>query len=95
MMAIFRNQPWAIELIDEIIEVVTGFQNDVSASAPVASAWTTLGPVRFANERDGALSSVPGPRVDLDFVDKHPGKKLMLKWKFETHEIQRSQVQGM
>jgi hypothetical protein len=84
MAAIFRNQPRLVKLVDEVVKVVTRFENDITPAPAVAAARAALGAVRFSEERHRSFAAVPRTRVNLDLVDEHVGSKLAEKSRMNT-----------
>lgn len=70
----FGDEAGLVELIDEVVEVVIGLEDDVATPAAVPAAGAALGAEGFAEECDGTFAAVTGTRVDLDFVNKHGAK---------------------
>ena len=58
VFAVGREQARDVILLDEIVEVVVGLENDAAAAAAVAAAGAALGHERFAVKGDGALAAV-------------------------------------
>lgn len=48
-----------------------GLQDDVSATASIASAGSTLGHVFLALKGDATFAAVTRPRVDFYFINEH------------------------
>jgi len=65
------NEARHIILLDEIVQVVVGLEDDAAAAPPVAAARAALGDVSFTMERDGTLAAVPRLRVNFYFVNEH------------------------
>jgi hypothetical protein len=64
-----------IELLDQVVQVVTRLDDHVAAAAAIASIRPALGTKRFATKRNAAPASVAGARIDPDFVNKHAGQQ--------------------
>jgi hypothetical protein len=60
---------------DEIVEIVVGFENNITAAAAVATAGTAFRAIRLAEERHASLTAVSGAGEHFDFVDEHKNKK--------------------
>jgi hypothetical protein len=71
MITILGDEPRAVKLIDEIIKIMAGFEDDVATASAIATRWTAFGPIGFANECDRAFAAVPGARVNFDLIDEH------------------------
>jgi len=67
----FGDQPGLVELVDEIVEIVAGLEDDVPTLAAIAAAGTAFGTVGLTMEGDASLSSMTSPGEDLDFINKH------------------------
>jgi hypothetical protein len=70
-LPVLRDQAGLIVLCDEIIEVMVGFQNDVSAAPPVSSARPALGPILLTLKGDAPLPAVPRARINFDLIHEH------------------------
>ncbi len=79
VMTVFREQPWDVILLEEVVQVVVGLQNHAAAAAAVAAARSALGHERFAVKGDGSLAAVAGAGVDFNFVNEHEGG-LIVNW---------------
>jgi hypothetical protein len=60
-----------IELVDEIVEVVAGLEDDVPTLAAIAAAGAAFGTVGLTMEGDASLSSMASSGKDLDLINKH------------------------
>ena len=69
-LAVRGEETRHVILLDEVVQVVVGLQNDAAAATAVAAAGAALGHERFAMERDAAFAAVAGFRVNFDFVYK-------------------------
>jgi hypothetical protein len=74
VFAVFGDQPWLIELSDQVVEVVIGLEYNVSAPSPVAAGRAALGSKRLPQKRNATTTSVAGAREDLDFINEHKNK---------------------
>jgi hypothetical protein len=71
VVAVLGEKTGLVELIDEIVEVVAGLENDVAAAPAIAAAGAALGPIRFALKGDCTFAAVSRSRVNFDLIDKH------------------------
>jgi hypothetical protein len=62
-----------IELVDEIVEVVAGLEDDVPTLAAVAAAGAAFGTIGLTMKGNASLSSMTSPGEDLDLINKHVG----------------------
>jgi hypothetical protein len=69
--AVFREETRLIELVDEVVEVVVGLEDDIPSATAVTAAGSSLGTVRLPEEGDATFAAMPGAGVNLDLVDKH------------------------
>src|SRR5882724_7462546 len=67
----FGDEARDVILLDEIVEVVVGLEDDAAAASAVATAGAALGDVSLAMERDTAFAAVAGLGVNFNFVDEH------------------------
>ncbi len=70
-LAMLGEESGLVELGDEVVEVVVGLEDDITAAAAVAAVGAALGAVGLAAEGDAALTAVAGAGEDLDLVDEH------------------------
>jgi hypothetical protein len=71
LLAFLGDETWLVVLIDQVIEIVIGFENDVATTAAVAAAGPAFGPVGLTMKGHGAFPTVAGLRINLDLVDEH------------------------
>jgi hypothetical protein len=50
---------------------VVRFQNNVPTPASIPAAWPAFGPILFPLKSDAPRATMPGARVNLDFVNEH------------------------
>src|SRR4029079_12938123 len=77
LFPILGDQTGLVKLLDQVVEVVAGFQDDAAPAAAVAPARTALGHKILAMKRDCAFASVPRPGVNFYLVDEHLCLKLI------------------
>ncbi len=73
-LAILGDEAGLIILGDKIVQVVVGFEDDVSTAPAISPARAALRPVLFALKSDAALPTMPGAGVDANLINKHPNK---------------------
>lgn len=64
-----------VVLIDQVVQVVVGLQDDIAASAAVAATGTTLGSIGLAVECDASLSAMAGAGEYFNLINKHTKKQ--------------------
>jgi hypothetical protein len=74
MLALVGNQSRDVILVDEVIEVMVGFEDDAAAATAIAAAGAAFGTVSFMNKGYASGAAVAGLRVDFDFVNKQNEK---------------------
>ena len=70
-LALLGDEARLVVLIDEVVQIVIGLENHVTASPAIAAAGAAFGPGGFAMEGDAALAAAAGAGEDLDLIDKH------------------------
>ena len=75
MLAMLGRHMRLVLLSDEVVQIVVGFENDMTAVAAVAAAGSSLGSVGLAQESHATAPASAGPSADSDFVDEHEKRK--------------------
>ncbi len=69
----FREQAGFEILLDQVVLVVIGLQNDIAPATAITTDGTTLGDVGLTMEGDTALAAFAGAGEYFDLIDKHNG----------------------
>jgi hypothetical protein len=69
--AFFGDQARLIILGDEVVQIMIGFEDDISAASAIAAAGAALGPIFFALERNATFAAMPGSGVNFYLVNEH------------------------
>jgi hypothetical protein len=72
---LFSDQTRIVELGDEVVQIMVGFQDNISAMPAIAAAWPAFGAIGFPEERHTTLAAMPCFGIDFNFIDKHDYKK--------------------
>ena len=70
-VAIGGDQARDVILLNQVVEVVIGLEDDAAAASAVAAAGTALGHKSFAMKGHTTAAAMAGVRVDFYFVNKH------------------------
>jgi hypothetical protein len=88
-LAFFGYQARLVILSDEIIEIMIGFENDITATPAIPSAGTAFGPIFLTLKCDAAFAAMSRSRVNFYLVNKHNKKwngERLEKWNDGTLE---------
>jgi hypothetical protein len=58
-------------LLDEVVDIMAGFQHDIAPFTSITTAWTAFWAESFAQQSDTSITAVTGSGVDFDGIDKH------------------------
>src|SRR5580704_6521691 len=70
-LTVLGDEPGDIILLDEVVEIVVGLENDTAAATAVAAAGAALGDIGLAMKRDTAFAAMARAGVDFYFINKH------------------------
>ena len=70
-LAVLGHQLGHVILRDEVVQIVAGFENDITTAPAIAAARAALRNVLFARERHTAFAAMARARVNFNFVDEH------------------------
>jgi hypothetical protein len=70
-LAVLSDQAGLIILCNQVVEIVIGLENNVTAPPAIAAAGPALWPEFFPLKSHTALSPMTGARENLNFVNKH------------------------
>jgi hypothetical protein len=58
-------------LFDEVVDIMTGFQHNITTLASVTTAWATFWAKGFAEQSHTSIAAVTGSSVNFYGINKH------------------------
>ncbi len=58
-------------MVDQVIDIIIGLQDDAAASAAIAAAGASLGTVGLTLEGNAAFAAMAGACINFNLINKH------------------------